>query len=131
MATAEKFFREAIEGEKSARVWAGLGLALVGQQRGREALNCSELALDLDPESLSAIHGMVRACFQSGELATAERRVRAYVDLHAGNLDLVFTLAGLRCELADREGALEMIERIELFQPDYPGLAELKQKLES
>ncbi len=34
-------------------------------------------------------------------------------------------------ELADREGALEMIERIELFQPAYPGLVELKQKLES
>jgi tetratricopeptide (TPR) repeat protein len=126
---AERCFRQALDIEKSSRVLSGLGLALVGQQRGREALSCLEAALDLDAESVSAIYGLVQAAFQSGEIAVAERRVRAYVDLHSGNLDLLFTLAGLRCQLGDRPGACEMIERIELFQPDYPGLEELRQKL--
>jgi tetratricopeptide (TPR) repeat protein len=115
---------------ESARVWSGLGLALVGQRRGREALPCFESALDQEPESLAAIHGLVQAAFQSGELGVAERRVRAYVELHSGNLDLAFALAGLRFQLGDRPGTYEMIERIELFKPDYPGLVELREKLE-
>jgi tetratricopeptide (TPR) repeat protein len=127
---AEQCFREAAEREKSARVWSGLGLALVGQRRGREALPCFESALDQEPESLAAIHGLVQAAFQSGELGVAERRVRAYVELHSGNLDLAFALAGLRFQLGDRPGTYEMIERIELFKPDYPGLVELREKLE-
>jgi hypothetical protein len=51
------------------------------------------------------------------------------VELHSGNLDLLFTLAGLRCELGNRSGSLEMIDRIELFDPHYPGLQELRRKL--
>ncbi|MFQ5512999.1 MAG: tetratricopeptide repeat protein [Myxococcota bacterium] len=128
---AERCFREAIDREYSARVWTGLGLALVGQQRGKEAIPCFESALDLEGESVTALHGLVQAAFQSGELAAAECRLREYLELHSGNLDLLFTLAGLRVQLGDAAGAREAIERIELFRSDYPGLDALREKLES
>ena len=127
---AERDFREALEREKSARVWCGLGLALATQGRGREALTPFEAALDLEADRIAAVYGLVQAAFQSGELAVAERRVAAFVELHSGNLDLVFTLAGLRYQLGDHAGARQMIERIELFKPDYPGLSELRAKLQ-
>lgn len=127
--TAESDFREALEREKSARVWCGLGLALATQGRGREAITPFEAALDLEADRIAAVYGLVQAAFQSGELAVAERRVAAFVELHSGNLDLVFTLAGLRYQLGDHAGARQMIERIELFKPDYPGLSELRAKL--
>jgi len=73
---------------------------------------------------------MVEAAWRTGELAAAERRVAAYVDLHSANLDMAFTLAGLRTELGMTGGALEMLERIELFDPDYEGLTELRRKLQ-
>ena len=59
----------------------------------------------------------------------ARRVASAYVDLHGANLDMAFTLAGLRADLGLVEGALEMLERIELFDPEYEGLAELRAKL--
>ena len=128
---AEDYFRRAIAVEKSPRTLTGLGLALLQAGRAREALLHLEEALDLQADCVSAVYGVVQAGFQTGELALAERRVRAFVELHSGNLDLIFTLAGLRCQLGDRAGSLEMIERIELFEPQYPGLEELRVKLDT
>lgn len=128
-ATAEECFRSALAREKSARTLTGLGLALLLAGRAREAQQSLEQALDLQADYVSAVYGIVQVGFQIGELVRAERRVHEFVKLHSGNLDLVFTLAGLRCQLGDRAGALEMIERIELFDPHYDGLEELKRKL--
>ncbi len=127
----ERSFREALAREKSARAWCGLGLALVAQSRGREAISSFEACLDLEADRLAAVYGLVQAAFQCGELEPAERCVAAFVELHSGNLDMLFTLAGLRYQLGNRPGAREMLERIELFKPDYPGLAELREKLQS
>ncbi|MEE9281560.1 MAG: tetratricopeptide repeat protein [Myxococcota bacterium] len=128
-ANAEECFRAALAREKSTQTLTGLGLALLLAGRPREALHPLEQALDIQADFISAVYGIVQAAFQTGELALAERRVRAFVQLHSGNLDLVFTLAGLRYQIGDRAGSLEMIERIELFDPHYPGLQELKRKL--
>lgn len=126
---AEQYFERALAREKSARTHTGAGLARLGLGRPREALHSFEQALDIQADYISAVYGIVQAAFRTGEVALAERRVRAFVELHSANLDLVFTLAGLRCELGDRAGALEMLERIELFDPAYPGLVDLRQKL--
>jgi tetratricopeptide (TPR) repeat protein len=129
-AKADRCFREALALETSPRTLAGLGLARLALGQAHEAIEPLERALDLEPDCTSAVYGIVQVGFQTGELRVAERRVRAFVDLHAANLDMVFTLAGLRTELGDRTGAREMIERIELFDPAYPGLVELRAKLE-
>jgi tetratricopeptide (TPR) repeat protein len=127
---AEAHFRSALERERSPRAWSGLGLALAAQGRPTEALAPLEAALDLDAECLPAVYGIVKAAFDTGELSAAERRVRVFVERHPGNLDLAFTLAGLRHQLGDRDGALEMVERIALFDSVYPGLADLRAKLQ-
>jgi len=128
-AAAEQHFRAALDREKSGRTWSGLGLALLAQGRSRDALAALESALDLEPECTAALYGLVQAGFQTGELALAEARVRRFVETYPGNLDLAFTLAGLRAELGDRAGADDMVQRIALFDADYPGLAELGAKL--
>jgi len=125
----EQWFRRALEREKSARTLAGLGLAHAAQGRPRDAIGAFEQALDLEADCLPAVAGMVEAAWRTGELAAAERRVAAYVDLHSANLDMAFTLASLRTDLGMAEGALEMLERIELFDPTYEGLGELRRKL--
>jgi len=128
---AQDYFRAALEIEKSARSRSGLGLALATLGRAQEAVAEFEAALDLEPDRLVAIHGLVQACFQTGDLQPAEQRVSACLESHPGNLDVTFTLAGLRSQLGDQNGALEMIERIELFDPQYSGLAELREKIET
>jgi tetratricopeptide (TPR) repeat protein len=125
----EQWFRRALEREKSARTLAGLGLAHAGQGRPRDAIAIFEQALDLEADCLPAVAGLVEAAWRTGELAAAERRVAAYVDLHGANLDMAFTLAGLRADLGQVDGALEMLERVELFDPSYEGLTELRNKL--
>lgn len=127
----EAHFRRALEKQRTARGWSGLGLALLSQGRSSEAIDALEAALELDPECLAAVYGVVNAAFQSGALGIAERHVRAYVDSHPANLELAFTLAGLRAELGDTVGAREMLERVELFDPRYPGLTELAAKLDA
>jgi len=128
--SAEERFRTALDLEKSGRAWSGLGLALCAQGRFREALSPLESALELDPDGQAALFGLVQAGFQTGELQVPARRLERFVEAHPGNLDFVFTLAGLRCELGDRQGALDCVARIEVFDPNYAGLAELRQKLE-
>jgi tetratricopeptide (TPR) repeat protein len=130
-AQGERHFRHALELEKSARTLCGLGLAQSAGGQARQALETLERALDLDPDCLSAVCGLVEAAYRTGELAVAERRARAYVELHSGDLDMSFALAGLRCQLGDRAGAGELLERIELFDPAYAGLAELRAKLQA
>jgi tetratricopeptide (TPR) repeat protein len=130
-AEADAAFREAIgRDDRCVQAWSGLGLALLGLGRADEALDTFEQALDREAGQLPAIFGIVQAAFQTGRIASAERRVRACLELRPGNVDLAFTLAGLRAQLGDRVGALEMVERVELFQPDYPSLAELRTKLD-
>ncbi len=125
-------FRQALEREPaSARALAGLGLSLLGEGKAGEALNALERALDAEPESLPAIFGAVQAAFQTGEIERAERRVRVCLELRPGNVDLAFTLAGLSFQRGDRPQAREMAERVELFRPDYPGLAELCARIDS
>ncbi len=127
---AEEGFRQALRRDAdSARARAGLGLALLAGGKPGEALEALEGALDLDPGLLPAIFGVVQAAFQTGELARSERRVGECLAKRPGNVDLAFTLAGIRLELGDREGASEMVDRVELFRPDYPSLADLRTKL--
>ena len=129
---AEHAFRQALERDTaSPRALAGLGLSLLGEGRAGDALNALERALDVEPESLPAIFGVVQAAFQTGELERAETRVRACLELRPGNVDLAFTLAGLCFQRGDKAAAREMVERVELFRPDYPGLADLRAKVDA
>jgi Tfp pilus assembly protein PilF len=131
-APAEHAFRQALEREpRSSRALAGLGLSLLGEGKAGDALNTLERALDLEPESLPAIFGAVQAAFQTGELDRAEQRVRTCLEMRPGNVDLAFTLAGLCFQRGDKANAREMVERVELFRPDYPGLAELQTKIDT
>jgi tetratricopeptide (TPR) repeat protein len=128
-ASACVHFREALARGASSRAHAGLGLALAGQQCHREALASLEAALDLDPECQAALYGMVQVGASLGELDRAAIRVSAFVDLHPGNLGFTFTLAGLCARLGELDRARELVDRIALFDPAYPGLAELRDKL--
>jgi Flp pilus assembly protein TadD len=126
---AETHFRTALRLEKSARVWSGLGLALCAQGRSRDALAPLQAALDLDPDGQAALYGLVQAALQIGALETAERRLRDYVERHPGNLGFSFSLAAIALQLGKREQAQRLVEQIELFDPGYAGLAELRAKL--
>ncbi len=126
---AETSFRRALDRRESARACSGLGLSLLASGRASEALLPLERALDLDPESLPAVYGIVRAGFETTDLGRAARRVAAFVELHPGNLHLVFTLAGIRYEIGDLDGAREMLDRVALFEPAYEGLSALSAKL--
>ncbi len=128
-ASAESSFRRALERRESARARSGLGLSILAAGRATEALPALERALDLDPESLPAVYGIVRAGFEAADLARAARRVEAFIELHPANLHLAFTLAGLRYELGDVDGARQMAERVALFDPGYEGLSALSAKL--
>jgi tetratricopeptide (TPR) repeat protein len=127
---AEAHFRAALELEKSGRTWSGLGLSLASQGRNRDAMPALEAALDLDPDCQPALYGLVQAGFQLGELRLAAERLTRFVEAHPANLDFIFTLAGLRCELGHTADALELVDRIAMFNADYPGLSELRTKLE-
>jgi tetratricopeptide (TPR) repeat protein len=127
---AEAHFRAALELEKSGRTWSGLGLSLAAQSRNRDALPALEAALDLDPDCQPALYGLVQAGFQLGELRLAAERLTRFVEAHPANLDFIFTLAGLRCELGHTAAALELVDRIAMFNAVYPGLSELRAKLE-
>jgi tetratricopeptide (TPR) repeat protein len=127
---ARGLFERALAREPSSRAHSGLGLAQLSLAAPREALGSFERALGLEPDCIAALYGMVQAAFETGELALAERRLASFLELHPANLDMLFTAAGLRFALGRLEAARELVERIELFDADYPGLAELRAKLE-
>jgi tetratricopeptide (TPR) repeat protein len=106
---------------------AHLGLALLNSEQARyeETLSEAIKALELNIENQQALMLCLEAGYRCGRLIDAERFLSKYSELHPANAELVYTLAGVRNKIGDREGALKAARQVLMFHPDFQPATEL------
>jgi tetratricopeptide (TPR) repeat protein len=73
------------------------GLAIVEQQRGDcgQAFEMYLKCLDIDPENLTALLGLLQTCCHTGSYEKIIHHLEEYLNRHPGDTSLMFTLAAL------------------------------------
>ena len=129
---AEQYYRKALELNPDSDK-ARLGLAVLKSEQGRasEAFNEAKSALDLRIENQQAMMLLIKTGHESGRLMEAEKYLAEYSSLHPANIDILYTLAGIRYKLGREPEALETARRILIFDPGHDAAADLIDKLDS
>jgi tetratricopeptide (TPR) repeat protein len=107
----------------------GKALALQTENRHQESSVCYLKILDLDSENLEAIHGLLKNSWATKDFVEIERVLDGYLEFHPANLEILFTLAGICIETQKFEKAKELLERILLFNEEYPGAMDMLKKV--
>ena len=82
-----------------------------------------------NPENMNALFGLNAASFATGKFDKISLRIEEYLELHPANLNMLFNASGINYELGNYEKAEEYIERLLLFDEEFSGAKELKEKI--
>lgn len=124
------FFVRVLQGnEMAAKALCGLGLAWQMKEKGPDSFACFKLALETDPEELSALHEMVGCAYGNGRLEEAEGYLKRYIMYHPADCDMLFSLAGMLYREGKYSESRETAERLLAIAPEYEGGKELMTKL--
>lgn len=110
---------------------AGMGLWAQAQSRSEEAWNYYRRALAKNPENTRALLGVIELGYSLRRLEAVEEVINGYLDMHPGDLDFIYALAG--CYFAQNriDEARAEVEKVTLFQPNHEKALELKGLIES
>jgi GT2 family glycosyltransferase/MoaA/NifB/PqqE/SkfB family radical SAM enzyme/Tfp pilus assembly protein PilF/glycosyltransferase involved in cell wall biosynthesis len=123
-------FNKALKLEPTdTKALCGLGMVRNVQGKQKEALECFSCALDADPENLPALHELVKCAYGLKRFEEAEKHLTTYLMYHPGDLDMQFSLAGVRFSNEKYHDALENIDNLLAFDPDFTGGEELRGKI--
>ncbi|WP_052263250.1 glycosyltransferase [Geobacter pickeringii] len=127
---AVTWFNRALKADPAnARALCGLGMVRNMQGKGVDAFDCFARALDADPENLAAIRELVQLAYATERFEEALPRLDGYLRYHPADLDMLYTLTGVRFKAGRHAEALESIEKVLLFAPDYEGGRELVERI--
>lgn len=113
----------------NAKALCGLGMVRNEQGKQKDALKCFSRALDVDPENMPALHELVKCAYGLNQFDEAEKYLSAYLSHSPEDLDMQFTLAGVRVKAKNYHDALEDVENILASAPDYSGGEELRSQI--
>jgi len=109
----------------NVKAMCGLGMARSGQRRHAEAFDLYKKALASDPENLTVLNELIKTAYELDRLEEAEAYLTGYLVYHPVDSHILFSLAGLRYRLGNYVEALDSLEKVLLFDPDYEGGQEL------
>lgn len=86
-----------------------------------------EKALQVNPENLRAIYGVMELGYPAGKYGDIEKALKNYLECHPANLELVYSLAG--CLFAQNRylEAVREVDKILILKPGDLKASELKQ----
>ena len=129
---AVTWFNRALKADPaSTRAFCGLGMVRNMQGKGGEAFDCFRRALEGDPENLTALHEVVRLAYTTERFDEIVPHLDRYLMHHPADLDMLYTLAGIQFKAGRNAEALESIEKVLLFAPDYEGGKELFERIQN
>lgn len=130
-AGAENNYKTALElNPQSDKAHLALAIMYLETGKADEALEKVTRALDINIENQQAVMTCLKAAHMSGKLGAAEKYLNRYTELHPANTEILYSLAGVRYKIGDREGALEAARKVLIFKPDHEPAAELIERLE-
>ena len=123
-------FGKALHGDPaSSKALCGLGMARNGQGHKKASYNYFLKALDIDPENITALHELIRTAYDLGDFERAVTHTRNYLMYHPGDLDILFSLAGILYKTDAYDEACDVMERLMALSPEYQGGKELMERI--
>lgn len=125
--SAKKMFTQALETNPRHDVAiAGLGLCEAQLGNREAAFEYYGKALDVNPENTRALLGIVEHAYVLKRLEVLEHWLKSYLDMHPGDLEFIYSLAGCYFGQERYGAALEEVEKILIFTPHHANALELK-----
>jgi tetratricopeptide (TPR) repeat protein len=111
---------------------AHAGLAIVAQRRRDfpRALDLYMKSLELDGDNLAALLGLFQTSCQMGSFEGVSHYLRVYLDMHSGDVPVMFALATLYARDGRTEPAREMLVSLLALDPDNRDAANLLEEVE-
>jgi tetratricopeptide (TPR) repeat protein len=111
---------------------AHAGLAIIAQRRRDfpRALDLYMKSLELDGDNLAALLGLFQTSCQMGSFEGVSHYLRVYLDMHPGDVPVMFALATLYARDGRRESAREMLVSLLTLDPDNRDAANLLEEVE-
>ncbi len=118
-------YRKAASIENNDKALSGIGLVLMEQGHGEEALKQFYAAADFNPENMIALNCMVRLSYQHSCLDTAIPYLGKCLETDPAKEAVRVTLAGCLISLGRHEEAREHLEAVLGFNPANEGAKDL------
>ena len=127
-----RYFEQALASEQGYDVaLAGMGLWSQCSGDVEKAWDYYQKALAGNPENTRALLGVIEIGYATGRLQAVEEAVGGYLEMHPGDLDFIYALAG--CYFAQNriDEARSELEKVILFDPHHEKAVELRQLIEA
>jgi tetratricopeptide (TPR) repeat protein len=128
---AEIAFRVACRLDPScARAYAGL--AMVAQQRAdfADAFKMYLKCLEIENDNLTALLGLFQTSCQMGSFEKIIKYLRTYLDIHPGDVSVMFALAALYMKEGRPAESRKILVDVLALQPDHKEAANLLEEVE-
>jgi len=124
---AEAKFQEARNADPKCDIAAaGLGMCYGNSGNPMKAWDYYQEALQLNPENLRALLGVIELGYPFKRLKEVENGVKGYLDLHPADCNFIYSLAGCYFAQGRYPESLEELEKVLMFEPDNQHALELK-----
>ncbi len=112
------------------RAAGALGLALMEKRRYQEAFARLDAVLGAGFKQVALIRPFIQCAHQINRLEECLERVRAYVEFHTDNVELMGDYAELLLALSRPEEARECLDMARLTRPDNPRIQALLENIQ-
>ena len=111
---------------------AYVGLAMVAQQDGdyKSAFDMYLKSLELDTDNLTALLGLFQASCRMGSFAKVTHYLEAYLNMHPGDISVMFSLAALYVKDSRTELARKTLSDVLAIEPSNKDAANLLEEVE-
>ena len=130
--SARGFFNQALMAQPNHDIaLAGLGLCEMVSNKAEQAFTLFQRAVETNPENHRALLGVLQTGYPLKKYTEMERMISAYLDLHPGSVDMLYSFAGvLFAQGKVKEARLE-VEKILVFEPEHEHALELRGMLDN
>lgn len=110
---------------------AGLGLCRYNAGDNQGAWDCYCRANKANPENHRALLGIIELGYAMNRLEEVEQAIEGYLEMHPGDLDFLYSLAGCCFARGKTDQALSELGKVLLLNPEHEKARELKEVIES
>ncbi len=129
---ARRFFNMALDAESNHDIaLAGLGLCEMVCNNAEQAFALFQRAVEANPENNRALLGVLQTGYPLKKYTEMERMISAYLDLHPGNVDMLYSFAGVLFAQGKVNEARLEVEKVLVFEPAHEPALELRGMLET
>ena len=128
---AEIAFRVACRlDRKCSRAYAGLAMVAQEEEDHKKAFEMYLKCLELDTDNLTALLGLFQASCQMGSFAQVIHYLEVYLEMHPGDVSVMFSLAALYTREGRFEHSMEMLQSILALDPENSDAANLMEEVQ-